>query len=576
MMPRYFGKRAGLSIAAGSAAAIIAVLKTSTALAACTLPSGATPGLCTYSGDGAGLTIADDTGTGTPTAIVGRANGANGSGVVGSATGENGQGVFGSANAAGGVGGLFEITGTSANGDNAAILALHNGGSTTKNGDYGNAGVFKIGNAKNTAPALTVETLGTGFAGVFTGTNALQVKGGLQIPTSAVSGDVLTSDIHGNAHWATAPSGSTGAQGPTGAKGVTGAAGATGATGQTGAQGATGAKGVTGAAGATGATGPAGATGPSGAAFALPGSYTDSTAGASGAALSITESGGGDTLDLVNHAATGSPNTISVINSGGPVGQNGNYGSAGYFQVTNSSNLSPAINATNTTGDGVDGTSSLNNGVTGISAESAGVSGSSTSGTGIVGVSLGDGLAALFTGGGGGGGTCSYDGGANWNCSSDRNLKEHFEAVDLDLLLRRIDAMPVFTYQMKHSRLPIRYLGPTAQDFKAAFGLGNGDTMINTANAQGVALAAAKGLSRKLKADEATIAAQNAKIAMQGAEIAALERANARIATLNAEVAALEEQVASQQGVVDRLAQLEAAVARLTPATNTRQAMLAK
>jgi hypothetical protein len=32
--------------------------------------------------------------------------------------------------------------------------------------------------------------------------------------------------------------------------------------------------------------------------------------------------------------------------------------------------------------------------------------------------------------------------------------------------------MPVFYYRMKNAANPVRYLGPTAQDFRAAFSLG--------------------------------------------------------------------------------------------------------
>ena|SRR5450755_1817681 len=71
----------------------------------------------------------------------------------------------------------------------------------------------------------------------------------------------------------------------------------------------------------------------------------------------------------------------------------------------------------------------------------------------------------------------------------------------------------------QHSRT--RYLGPTAQDFRAAFELGENDVTINTADAQGVALAAAKGLYRKLKEDEATIAADHAQLAKLEHELTA-------------------------------------------------------
>ncbi len=44
----------------------------------------------------------------------------------------------------------------------------------------------------------------------------------------------------------------------------------------------------------------------------------------------------------------------------------------------------------------------------------------------------------------------------------------------------------------------MRHLGPVAQDFRAAFGLGRNDTTITTVDADGVALAAIQGLNQKL------------------------------------------------------------------------------
>ena len=50
-----------------------------------------------------------------------------------------------------------------------------------------------------------------------------------------------------------------------------------------------------------------------------------------------------------------------------------------------------------------------------------------------------------------------------------------------------------------------------AQDFKAAFGLGKGDTTINSGNEMGVALAAIKGAYQELQDRDAKIAALQAE-----------------------------------------------------------------
>jgi len=59
----------------------------------------------------------------------------------------------------------------------------------------------------------------------------------------------------------------------------------------------------------------------------------------------------------------------------------------------------------------------------------------------------------------------------------------------------------------------------------AAFHLGNDDKLINTANAQGVALAAAKQLYEKVKQDEAEIAELKKLLAAQAAHVADVEAA---------------------------------------------------
>jgi len=211
---------------------------------------------------------------------------------------------------------------------------------------------------------------------------------------------------------------------------------------------------------------------------------------------------------------------VYAVNSGGEVGagHNGRYGGGGFFVITNTNNFDSAVVGQTKSDQG-----------TGVEADDFSTGG----GIAVLGQSTA-GLSAQFTGGSGSTGTCSYDGSAGWNCPSDRNLKQHFVTVDLGAVLSRLDEMPVFTYQMKGAAKPTVYLGPTAQDFKAAFGLGKNDTTINTANAQGVALAAAKGLYERLKADETRIAAQDSEIAALKKELsermAKLERAVANLA----------------------------------------------
>ena len=106
-----------------------------------------------------------------------------------------------------------------------------------------------------------------------------------------------------------------------------------------------------------------------------------------------------------------------------------------------------------------------------------------------------------------------------WVAGSDRNLKENVVAVEPREVLERVAAMPIATWNLKGQGASIRHMGPMAQDFRAAFGLGETELGISTIDADGVALAAIQGLNAKL---EATIAIQARELAAQRAEIDAL------------------------------------------------------
>ncbi len=97
-------------------------------------------------------------------------------------------------------------------------------------------------------------------------------------------------------------------------------------------------------------------------------------------------------------------------------------------------------------------------------------------------------------------------GGGSWSTLSDRNAKENFTPIDCVAVLEQIDAIDVSAWNYKTQDASIRHMGPTAQDFYAAFGLGEGDTRINTVDADGVALAAIKGLHRIVKEKDVQIA----------------------------------------------------------------------
>ncbi len=82
--------------------------------------------------------------------------------------------------------------------------------------------------------------------------------------------------------------------------------------------------------------------------------------------------------------------------------------------------------------------------------------------------------------------------------SSDRNVKENFEPVNPREVLEKVAALPLSRWNYKEDPSH-RHLGPMAQDFHAAFGVGPDDKHIATVDADGVALAAIQGLNQKLE-----------------------------------------------------------------------------
>jgi hypothetical protein len=118
-------------------------------------------------------------------------------------------------------------------------------------------------------------------------------------------------------------------------------------------------------------------------------------------------------------------------------------------------------------------------------------------------------------------------GGSGWNVISDVNRKENFEALDGEDVLLRLRDVPVMTWNYRTQDAEIRHAGPTAQDFHAAFGLGESESMINTVDIDGINLAAIKALeerTRELREATAEIEALRSEVAAQKQRIELLER----------------------------------------------------
>jgi len=134
----------------------------------------------------------------------------------------------------------------------------------------------------------------------------------------------------------------------------------------------------------------------------------------------------------------------------------------------------------------------------------------------------------------------------SWTNVSDRNAKTAVKPVDPREVLKKVAALPLNTWQYKSQDSKYRHMGPMAQDFYAAFQLGETDKGIDTIDADGVALAAIQGLhallnekDARIVALEAEVAAQKQDLGEQRVQVAALSLLASELADVKAEMAAL-------------------------------------
>jgi hypothetical protein len=108
-----------------------------------------------------------------------------------------------------------------------------------------------------------------------------------------------------------------------------------------------------------------------------------------------------------------------------------------------------------------------------------------------------------------------------WQSTSDRRLKEDFAAIEPREVLREVAELPVTSWRYKADRPGVRHVGPTAQDFYRAFGLGDSTRHIGPLDGNGVALAAIQGLASELRIERRLRLKQERRFE---ARLAALER----------------------------------------------------
>jgi len=95
-------------------------------------------------------------------------------------------------------------------------------------------------------------------------------------------------------------------------------------------------------------------------------------------------------------------------------------------------------------------------------------------------------------------GVYMIEGDAGWRSVCDRNKKENFHPIDGEQILSKIKEIPITEWNYKGNDPSIKYIGPVAQDFYAAFHLGGTDSLgISTLCFDGINIAAIQALVKR-------------------------------------------------------------------------------
>jgi hypothetical protein len=93
-----------------------------------------------------------------------------------------------------------------------------------------------------------------------------------------------------------------------------------------------------------------------------------------------------------------------------------------------------------------------------------------------------------------------------WSTLSDSTKKIRYGRLDTKEILEKLSRIPLERWSYKDDPNHVNHAGPMAQDFYAAFGLGESDTTISTLDPDGIALAAIQELTKRNEKLEAEVA----------------------------------------------------------------------
>lgn len=114
-------------------------------------------------------------------------------------------------------------------------------------------------------------------------------------------------------------------------------------------------------------------------------------------------------------------------------------------------------------------------------------------------------------------------GSGTWASLSDRHAKTNVVPVTGDVILDKIAMLPISEWSYT-TEGRVRHVGPMAQDFYAAFNVGEDERHITSIDEDGVALAAIKALNQKVAARDAQIGSLQQQLRALAARVDALSK----------------------------------------------------
>jgi len=112
-----------------------------------------------------------------------------------------------------------------------------------------------------------------------------------------------------------------------------------------------------------------------------------------------------------------------------------------------------------------------------------------------------------------------------WNSLSTRTAKTGIEPIDPPTVLEKVERLSIDRWEYDGDS-DATHMGPMAEEFHDAFGLGSDERRIATVDADGVALAAIQGLAEELDAARERVATQRDRLDEQADRIDDLEAEN--------------------------------------------------